>query len=70
MLFQMSAVDSSNLIDSAAAGQLGSYRAIVYNDDQAETEKFRPYAMPSDQWLEWVAERLENPSIPTPTQTF
>ena len=65
VLFQMSAVDSSNLIDSAAAGQLGSYRAIVYHDDQAEIEKFRPYAMPSDDWLDWVAERLENPSIHT-----
>ncbi len=45
--FQMSPTDSSNLIDSAAATQLGQYRAILYDDERGEYEKFQPYGPPS-----------------------
>jgi hypothetical protein len=44
VLMQMSAVDSSHLMDSAAAAQLGSYRAILHDHDRGTMEKFRPYA--------------------------
>ena len=44
VVFQMSAGDSSNLIDSAAASHLGSYRAILYDDERGEYERFRPYS--------------------------
>lgn len=54
----MSATDSSNLIDSPAAGRLGPNRAILYLDEQGTTEKFRPYRPPTDDWLAWLAERL------------
>src|SRR5205085_6831454 len=42
VLFQMSAADSSNLIDSPLASKLGMHRALFYTEDQGRTEKFRP----------------------------
>src|SRR6185312_10057374 len=55
VLFQMSAADSSTLIDSPAANRLGFHRALVYSEEQGVTEKFRPYALPSSQWLKELA---------------
>lgn len=52
VLFQMSANDSSSLIDSPAANKLGFYRAIAYSEEQGIMEKFRPYAPPPTDWLE------------------
>ncbi|MDQ3332113.1 MAG: hypothetical protein M3552_15920, partial [Planctomycetota bacterium] len=51
VLFQMSAADSSNLIDSPAASRLGANRALLHLDDRGTTEKFRPYGPPSDAWI-------------------
>jgi energy-coupling factor transporter ATP-binding protein EcfA2 len=51
VLFQMSASDSSNLIDSPVANQLGSKRALFYNEEQGILEKFRFYAPPDEHWL-------------------
>jgi DNA segregation ATPase FtsK/SpoIIIE, S-DNA-T family len=58
VLFQMSATDSSNLIDSPAANKLGAHRALVYSEEQGTMEKFRPYALPDAAWLEEVRKRL------------
>jgi len=58
VLFQMSASDSSNLIDSPAANKLGFYRALAYSEEQGVMEKFRPYALPSAEWLSAVAAAL------------
>ena len=58
VLFQMSASDSSNLIDSPAANRLGFYRALAYSEEQGVMEKFRPYALPSVPWLSRVAGAL------------
>ncbi len=52
VLFQMSANDSSNLIDSPAATSLGLHRALFHNEHLGTLETFRPYAMPDDAWLE------------------
>ena len=52
VLFQMSAADSSTLIDSPAASKLGLHRALFYTEDQARLEKFRPYGSPDEAWLE------------------
>ena len=60
VLFQMSAVDSSNLMDSAAASHLSPHRAIYYSDERGESEKFRPYGMVDDEWLNLVAAQLAN----------
>ncbi len=55
VLFQMSAADSSNLIDSPIANQLGYHRAILYSEEQGMLEKFRPYAVFESDWLKQVA---------------
>ncbi len=54
VLFQMSAADSSNLIDSPAANKLGFFRALSYSEEQGVMEKFRPYALPAKSRLEQV----------------
>ena len=54
VLFQMSASDSSNLIDSPLANKLGFHRALFYSEEQGTNEKFRPYALPSPEWLDHV----------------
>lgn len=43
VLFQMSAADSSNLIDTPEANRLGLYRALLFSEEQGLLEKFRPY---------------------------
>ncbi|NQU25394.1 MAG: AAA family ATPase [Candidatus Nealsonbacteria bacterium] len=58
VLFQMNSSDSSNLIDSPAAARLGVHRAIFYNEGLGHLEKFRPYGLPADEWLEQVREGL------------
>ncbi|MGL4512955.1 MAG: FtsK/SpoIIIE domain-containing protein [Lacipirellulaceae bacterium] len=52
---QMSAADSSNLIDTPAASDLNQHRALLYSDETGRTEKFRPYAPPTAAWLDRVA---------------
>ncbi len=58
VLFQMSANDSANLIDSAAATKLGFHRALLYSEEHGLVEKFRPYAFPEAGWLEETKQRL------------
>ncbi len=55
---QISAEDSANLIDSPVASKLGSYRALLYNEDEGTLEKFHPYGLPSKEWLEDVCQQL------------
>jgi DNA segregation ATPase FtsK/SpoIIIE, S-DNA-T family len=50
VLFQMSANDSANLIDSPAAANLGLHRALYYNEHEGVLETFRPYALPAPTW--------------------
>src|SRR5206468_8792304 len=54
VLFQMSANDSSTLIDSPAANKLGMHRALAYSEEQGVLEKFRPYALPEWEWFQKV----------------
>jgi S-DNA-T family DNA segregation ATPase FtsK/SpoIIIE len=58
VLFQMSAADSSHLIDSTSANQLGFHRALLYSEEQGGIEKFRPYAEITDAWLEKARQQL------------
>ena len=51
VLYQMSANDSANLIDSPAATTLGLHRALFFNEHLGTLETFRPYAMPDDAWF-------------------
>ena len=61
VLFQMSAADSSTLIDIPAASKLGVHRALFYSEDRGQPEKFRPYGLPSEEWLAWVKEATTRP---------
>lgn len=63
-LFQMSANDSANLMDSPAASRLGTHMAILYSEEQGQAEKFRPYGVPSESWLKGVEERLITETLP------
>ncbi len=58
VLFQMSAADSSNLIDSPIANQLGLHRALLFSEEQGGLEKFRPYDALPDDWLAYVRRKL------------
>lgn len=60
VLFQMGAADSSNLIDSPIANQLGFHRALFFSEEQGLLEKFRPYAPLSEDWLALVSKKLTN----------
>ncbi len=61
VVFQMSAEDSANLIDTPAASKLGPYRALFYDEEEGRLDKFRPYGLPATAWLEqvkgWLAGR-------------
>jgi hypothetical protein len=54
VLFQMSANDSANLIDSPAAAMLGLHRALFFNEHLGTLETFRPYALPDSAWFEEI----------------
>jgi len=59
VLFQMGATDSSTLIDTTAASQIGLKRAIVFSEELGRLEKFRPYSLPDRGWLEETGRRLK-----------
>lgn len=50
--FRMNQTDSASLVDTPVAASLGQGRAIIYRDQTGTTEKFRPFAWPSEQWLQ------------------
>jgi hypothetical protein len=56
VLLQMSGTDSSTLIDTPAASKLGTNRALLADEGQNLTEKFRPYRVPPREWLEQVCQ--------------
>ncbi len=59
ILFQMSANDSSNLIDSPVANRLGFFRALAYSEEQGVMEKFRPYGLPPTTWLQEISQQMK-----------
>jgi hypothetical protein len=63
VVFQMSVADSSNLIDSPLAAKLGLHRALFHSEEQGRLEKFRPYGVPTEEWLAEVKERLHGRSM-------
>jgi energy-coupling factor transporter ATP-binding protein EcfA2 len=58
VLFQMSAADSSTLMDTPAASRLGRNRALFLQEEQERPEKFRPYGVPPADWVERACDRL------------
>ncbi|MHC4903930.1 MAG: hypothetical protein ACYTGD_20040, partial [Planctomycetota bacterium] len=67
VLFQMSAPDSTTLIDSTAASKLGLHRALLFNEERGTLEKFRPYALPPEPWLAEVRKLLGGKSANSPS---
>ncbi len=63
VLFQMSAADSSNLIDSPAANRLSKNRAFYMEEGAERPEKFRPYGLPAMSWLRKLGDRLTAPAV-------
>jgi hypothetical protein len=57
-LFQMSAADSSTLMDAPTASRLGFHRALLVNDESGLVEKFRPYSLPDAALLDLAARAL------------
>ncbi|MGE3109900.1 MAG: FtsK/SpoIIIE domain-containing protein [Phycisphaerales bacterium] len=51
VLMQMSQADSASLIDTPEAGKLGMHRALLHSEEQGYSEKFRPYALPGEEWM-------------------
>ena len=58
VLFQMSPTDSGHLLDAPAASKLGPHRALFYSEEQNRLEKFRPYGIPSEEWLGSLGKQL------------
>ncbi|MEN6459688.1 MAG: FtsK/SpoIIIE domain-containing protein [Thermoguttaceae bacterium] len=58
VLFQMNGNDSSALMDTPEATKLGVHRAILYDEGQGVAEKFRPYGLPSNEYLARLKQRL------------
>ncbi len=50
-LFQMSATDSANLMDSPGASKLGNYLAYLYSEESGQAERMRPYGIPDSDFL-------------------
>jgi hypothetical protein len=69
VLFQMSPTDSGHMLDAPHASKLGRHRAFFASEDQNRLEKFRPYGLPEDAWLNWVKERLASRVAHTPTSS-
>ena len=67
VLFQMSANDSAQLIDTPAASRLGRTRALYVEEGTERPEKFRPYGLPGDGWLREIGATvgLRHPPIST-----
>ncbi len=64
VLFQMSASDSTHMIDTPAASNLGRNRALLHSEETGVIEKFRPYAPADPQWLDSALKRLAAVPIP------
>jgi DNA segregation ATPase FtsK/SpoIIIE, S-DNA-T family len=56
--FQMSAADSSSLLDNPAAAKLRQHRGLFASEDLGTLEKFRPYGIPTQEWLHTVRQMV------------
>jgi len=57
--FHMTKDDSLTFIDSTEAEKLPQHRALYFNEDEGRMEKFRPYGVPSNKWLEKIKNRFD-----------
>lgn len=59
--FQMSAADSSSFLDTPAATRLNVHRGLFASEDLGTLEKFRPYGVPTAEWLAEVRRASAKP---------
>ncbi len=52
IVFPMSSDDSIKLMDSSLAAKLGMHTAYFFHEDQNTIEKFRPYRIPDEEWIQ------------------
>jgi hypothetical protein len=52
ILFQMSASDSTELIDADDASRLGLHTALLVTQGDGRSEKFRPFSLPDAETIE------------------
>ncbi|MBN1851169.1 MAG: hypothetical protein JW829_00535 [Pirellulales bacterium] len=64
VVMQLSATDSSSLIDTPLASRLGPNRAYLYSEDEGTIEKFRPYSPPSLDWITAMSQGLVSRTTP------
>ena len=60
---QMSEENSINLINLPDANQLGDNEAIYYSENGGDFENFKPYDLPSENWLIWVNKQINSIDI-------
>ena len=53
---------AGGLLDSPAASKLGRNRALFASEEQNRLEKFRPYGVPSEEWIRDVGDGLRRRS--------
>jgi hypothetical protein len=46
------------MLDSPHASKLGQHRALFHSEEQNRLEKFRPYGLPTAEWLGWLGQQL------------
>jgi hypothetical protein len=66
VLLQMSATDSASLIDNPKASTLGMHRALFYSEHEGYVETFRPYALPSEEWVDEAGEKFSRNVVVQP----
>jgi len=52
--FAMDPEESSRLVGSRAAGNIGARRAMLFDEERNVLEKFRPFAVPDQGWFDLV----------------
>ncbi|MGV3772230.1 MAG: hypothetical protein ACO1QB_04965, partial [Verrucomicrobiales bacterium] len=50
----------ANLAEDGRAGDLGLYKALLYNEQEGQFETFRPYALPSAEWINYAVSKINN----------
>jgi len=59
VVLQIGEDDSTQLIDTKAASKIGPHRAFFYNEEEGHLEKFRPFALPEEEWILDIGEKFK-----------
>lgn len=62
VLYQVSQADSVSLMDSPDATKLGLHTALLFYDQTGDSSKFRPFALPGNDWFEKIGKYFSDQS--------